>query len=255
VQIAFTETASEGRRSHRAITAMVTNFTKPAGERPSLLKHHEVQTLFHEFGHVMHSICANSAYGRLNWTWTAVEQDFLEIPSIMLENWVWEEEVLNRISSHYVSRTRLPSDLLAKMLSIRNLDAGLTWSRLIAMSMVDMRLHDENPPDHALFEEIWKQAKEKYFGVKHTEGTDPLANWMHLTSGYNAGYYGYVWSKVYSDDMFTRFSNEGVLSKRVGKDLRRHVLEPCAALEGRKMLELFLGREPDPTKFLKQVGA
>jgi len=248
LQIAHTY--EDGSRQH-TVVAMVTNFTKPTPDRPSLLKHSEVKTFFHEFGHVMHAICSANRFSRLNWTWSAVEQDFLEAPSMMLENWVWQKEVLSRISEHHVTKEPLPDHLLTKMVKAKNADAGYHYERLTFMSLYDMIIHTTNDLklDEEFLVNLWENLKLKHTKVEHTKGTFPPTWWQHLTTGYDAGYYGYLWSLVFSVDMFTIFEEKGVLSSDVGKQFRKFILEPCARDDGEAMLANFLQRNPSEKAF------
>lgn len=108
--------------ANRAVTCMITNFTPPNDTEPSLLSYSEVVTFFHEFGHVMHSICSNSAYHRLNWTWTAVEHDFLEVPSKMFENWLQEPHILKQISGHFETGEPIPDELVKNLIDADNVN-------------------------------------------------------------------------------------------------------------------------------------
>jgi Zn-dependent oligopeptidase len=248
LQVAFTD---ENGHRHYAASAMVTNFTKPTPEKPSLLKFKEVTTLFHEFGHVMHSILANATYSRLNWRWNAVEQDFLEAPSMMFENWCYEEEVLAKISSHYQTGEVMPKDLQRNLVKAKIANLGFLYRRLIFMSLFDLAVH--SPNGHTDIENKWIELKLKHTKIPHVPGTAPYATWQHLTTGYNAGYYGYLWSEVISKDLYSRFQKEGVLSKVVGSELRRYILEPCAAKGASQLLTDFLKRNFNSEAFFKAL--
>jgi len=247
VQIAY----GTGENRQCAKSAMVANLSKPTSQKPSLLKFSEVKTFFHEFGHVMHSICSKSKYSRLNWTWSAVEQDFLETPSMMLENWVYEPEILNKISSHYEDGSPLPHFFITQLIKAKNSGAALSWKRLIFMALFDMAIH--SPNGYHNLEETWVKNRKIHFPIEFSADTKPYASWMHLTTGYDAGYYGYLWSQVFSKDLFTAFKANGILSSIVGMRFRKTILEPCAIQEGGEMLRAFLGREPNDTAFLEDL--
>jgi Zn-dependent oligopeptidase len=249
-------TNDEGKRV-RAASAMITNFTKPTSDKPSLLKFSEVRTFFHEFGHVMHSILSDSKYLRLNWTWSAVEQDFLEVPSMMLENWVYESAVLNRISGHYQTGKPLPDEQIQNLVRTKAANAAYGHRRLIFMSSFDLALH--SPGGSALdLEATWLELRAKHVpGVPHTMGSAPWASWLHMTTGYNAGYYGYLWSEVFAKDLYAQFKARGPngpLDTELGTKFRKDILEPCAILPGSQMLLQFLGREPNSDAFLQELG-
>lgn len=122
-----------------AIAAMVANFTKPTTDKPSLLNHQEVETYFHEFGHVMHQICSNAKISRFSGT--HVERDFVEAPSQMLENWCWETEPLKKMSGHYQDGSPLPDDMIKTLVASRNANAGLLNMRQIVLATLDQRIH------------------------------------------------------------------------------------------------------------------
>ena len=230
------------------MSAIVANFTKPTPDTPSLLRHSEVQTLFHEFGHILHQVMTRARFVRFSGT--SVERDFVEAPSQMLEHWTWDPKVLAGFTSHVESGEPLPAALVERMVAAKNVGSGLHYLRQLYFARLDMAYHREGreKDTDALAEEL-----HPINGFPFTPDTHFQAGFGHLF-GYDAGYYGYLWSQVFGDDMYTRFEDEDADEAVVGADYRRMILERGGVVDGGDMLREFLGRDPTPAAFLRDIG-
>jgi thimet oligopeptidase len=232
------------------IAAMVANFQKPTTNQPSLLTHSEVETYFHEFGHLMHVMSNSASYSSFGLN--GVLPDFIETPSMMFQNWVWKEEVLSLLSGHYEDPDKkLPSELLKKLIAGKLLDIGLFELRQVFFSLIDMIYHTEVPEDTT---SAWFKNYQEIALFTHPEDTYPEAAFGHLMGGYEAGYYGYLWSKVYAEDIFTRFEENGFMDEKTGYEYRLKILAPGGSRDPDELVREFLGRESNSNAFMKSLG-
>lgn len=230
------------------VCAMVANFTKPTKDSPSLLQHSEVETLFHEFGHVLHQNLGRTEMARFSGTNT--ERDFVEAPSQIMENWIWDANVLRRFARHYETGEPIPDELVDQLVAARDLNKGRFYLNQMTYGWWDQQIH--GGPDRDLDEILTKGYEISL--LPHQEGTFAMSSFGHLMGGYDAAYYGYMWSQVFGDDMFSRFEKEGVTNPEVGRAYRREVLGRGGSLDANEMLLNFLGREPTNKSFLKKLG-
>ena len=230
------------------ITAILANFTKPTDTAPSLLRHDEVTTLFHEFGHVLHNSLGHTELTRFSGYNT--EWDFVEAPSQIMEHWCWNADVLRRFARHHETGAAIPDSLVDQLVAARDLHIALAMLRQVSFGKLDMELH--GPGAVKDLDAITRETSE-ITGFPHHDGTFYPASFGHLF-GYDAGYYGYLWAKVFGDDMFSRFEAEGVLSPKVGADYLTKVLRPGGSRDPMEMLRDFLGREPNQQAFLRLLG-
>ena len=230
------------------VSAILANFTPPSADRPALLRHSEVETLFHEFGHILHMSLSRATYARFSGAET--EWDFVEAPSQIMEHWTWEPTVLGRFARHHATGEPIPDDLVRDMRRARWVNVGLRLAMQAFYGQVDLALHgsaDAVDPDEAL------RRTYAVTGLPYPEGTFMLGGFGHLMD-YDAGYYGYLWAEVIGDDMFGRFAREGVTSPAVGADYRREILEPNGTRDASDLVRAFLGREPSNEEFLRLRG-
>ena len=230
--------------------AIVANLNKPSKDTPSLLKHGEVETLFHEFGHVLHNALTKSKYKAFSGT--SVSWDFVEAPSQMLERWVWNPTVLKQISKHYKTGEPLPDELIKRMLDAKNFGAGGTYLRQNFFAQYDMTLHtaSKTPDTTKLYFDLTKKIR----ALPLTKNTYPQASFGHIMGGYDAGYYGYLWSEVIAEDFFSQFEKNGIFNPQIGLKFRREILEKGGSEDEEKLVENFLGRPAQNGPFLKSIG-
>ncbi|ORZ38746.1 thimet oligopeptidase [Catenaria anguillulae PL171] len=247
------ELADGGKQS--PVAAMKCNFTKPTADTPSLFKHDEVVTYYHEFGHVMHTLLSSTKYSRFHGT--SVATDFVEAPSQMLENFVWQPTILKKLSSHWQTGEPIPDELVERLVKTEHVNDGLFNLRQLFFGLYDMNLHTRSVDDSKDVDST-KLYNDMFEEITLVKGSSELSHrqstFDHIMGGYDAGYYSYLWSKVFASDIFTRFEKEGLENAQVGRDYRDKVLLPGASKDEMSLIVDFLGREPNPDAFLKAIG-
>lgn len=232
--------------------ALVCNFTEPTKTKPSLLNHDEVETLFHEFGHLLHQLLTTSPLSCM--AGTSVARDFVEAPSQILENWCWERDMLKSFAHHHETGEPIPDELVDKMLAVKHLNSGIDNEIQVFYSTIDMTYHDGLVPESE--EDTTRELarlQEERTRFRYLEGTCMQASFDHLT-GYAAGYYGYLWSKVYAQDMFSVFQEKGLLDEGAGRRFRDRILAPGDTEPPMELVTSFLGRDPRSDAFLRSLG-
>ncbi len=233
------------------IAAIVANLNPPTKDRPSLLSHDDVETLFHEFGHVMHMTLTKAKYASLSGA--SVAGDFVEAPSQMLENWVWQPEILRMITAHYSDHSKKMSDeLIEKLIRSRKFNQAYGFNGQLLYGIYDLTLH-QSPKDldvTVTFQRLYKEI----MLMDLLPDTHFPASFGHIMGGYDAGYYGYLWSNVYAFDMFTLFENGKLLSPQVGLKYRQTILEKGNLKEASVLLQDFLNRKPNSNAFFRYLG-
>ena len=240
--------------NHRPIIVNVGNFTKPTSDKPSLLTMDEVETMFHEFGHALHGLLAQSTYPGLSGT--SVVRDFVELPSQIMENWCWEPEVMKTYAKHYKTGELMPQALMDKIQKAGTFNQGFINTELLAASLLDMDYHslkDTTAIDVNQFEantmkrigmipEIIVRYRSPYF--KHI-----------FEGGYSAGYYSYTWAAVLDADAYQAFKETGdIFNKDVATAFRKNILEKGDSDEPMKLYKTFRGADPNPDALLKKRG-
>ncbi|GAA5809519.1 hypothetical protein MFLAVUS_002928 [Mucor flavus] len=231
------------------IAAMVANFTKPSADKPSLLKHDEVITLFHELGHVMHHLCSRTKYARFHGT--SVEGDFVEAPSQMLENWCFDFKSLKYLTAHFETGEPISDEIIDRIVKSKNVDAAMLNLRQLFFGIYDMKIHTSDDVNLDTTK-VYNELREKISLTAAPEGSFGQAAFGHLMGGYDVGYYGYMWSKVFSSDMFFSKFQENTLSPEVGYSYRKNILEKGSSRDGMDLLKAFLGREPSSEAFMRE---
>ena len=230
------------------ISAIVMNVPRGTSDAPALLRHDDVETLFHEFGHVLHEVLGRNAYFRTS-MW-GVEEDFAEAISQIMENWAWDARILRRFARHHQTGAPLPEALARRIEGSRNVDLGSNYLRtFISYGDLDLRLHGPDPVDI----EVAMSAADATRLLPTVEGSFWPASFGHIMAGYDAGYYGYLWSLVYGDDLWSRFEAEGITDPTVGADYRRDLLECGGMRDAEAMVESFLGRPSSNEAFLRRL--
>ncbi|KAF8311667.1 metallopeptidase MepB [Cantharellus anzutake] len=234
------------------VACMVANLAKPTPSRPALMRHDDVVTYFHEMGHVFHGLLSRTTFGRFHGT--SVARDFVEAPSQMLENWCWEPSVLRRVSSHYETKQPLPDDLIEKLIKSRYVNIGLFSLRQLFFGTFDIKVHTDTTGEIQDYSKFWCDLREQVSLVKTGDKITPgQGSFGHITGGYDAGYYGYLYSQVFSADMYETVFKKDPMSAESGKRYRHEILLPGGSRDEMDSLKAFLGREPNSDAFLKSI--
>jgi thimet oligopeptidase len=238
----------------RPVCALICNFPAPTADHPPLMSHMDVETIFHEFGHAMHTILTRAQYVRFSGT--SVPGDFVEAPSQMLENWVWDKRVLDSFAADYRDPAKkIPAEILAKLKEAKLATEGTRYRRQLAFGMLDLALHTQIHDTNATETlPLSNQVLGDVF-LPLAPDTAFVAYFGHII-GYGAGYYGYAWADAIAADMATVFENapDGYYDQTVGMRLRREIYEPGDSRDVNVSIEKFLGRPRSVEPFLKQIG-
>jgi len=240
---------AQGKEIH-PVTTVVCNFTKPTADKPSLLSLDEVETLFHEFGHALDGLLAENTYPE-----TFVARDFVELPSQIMEHWATEPQVLKMYASHYKTGEKIPEELIDKIENSAYFNQGFANVEFLAAAMLDMAYHTLEEPredmdvmnfeeeylsNAGLIPEILSRYRSTYF--------------RHITGGYDAGYYSYLWSAVLDNDAFEAFRENGLFDTETASKFRENILEKNGIDDPAELYKAFRGRDPEIAPLLKNRG-
>ncbi len=237
----------------RPFVQIVTNFTKPTENTPSLLTFDEVTTILHEFGHGLHGLLAEGSYTDL--TGTSVARDFVELPSQIMENWAYEPEFLNSFAKHYQTGEVIPQELVDKIIAAKNYLAGYSSVRQLQFGIIDMAWHSGNDISNADVAEFEKAVLEPSKVIALIDGTAQSPSFTHIFSGgYSAGYYSYKWAEVLEADAFSLFKEKGIFNKEVAASFRENILSKGDLEDADVLFRAFRGRDPRPEALLEKSG-
>lgn len=243
----------EGALNSRPHISIVCNFTKPTATKPSLLTFNEVTTLFHEFGHALHGMLADTTYPNLSGT--NVYWDFVELPSQILENWCFEKEALTLFAKHYQTEEPIPMELIQKIKDSSNFLEGMTTLRQLSFGMLDMAYHAQNPTDIGSVKEFENKAFGKTKLYPDIKENCMSTAFSHIfQGGYSAGYYSYKWAEVLDADAFEAFKEAGIFNKEVAAKFKNHVLSQGGTEKPMTLYKKFRGKEPTVDALLKRAG-
>mgnify|MGYP003674982057 FL=1 len=240
-------------KNDRPHISIVCNFTKPTASKPSLLTFNEVTTLFHEFGHALHGMLANTHYPSLSGT--SVYWDFVELPSQILENWCYEKETLELFATHYKTGEVIPMEYVEKIKDSATFLEGMATLRQLSFGMLDMAWHGSDPSgikEVKAFEVAAFDDTQLYPDVKENCMSTSFSHIFQ--GGYSAGYYSYKWAEVLDADAFALFKQEGIFNKKVADRFKGFVLSQGGTMDPMELYIKFRGQKPDPEALLKRAG-
>ncbi len=237
----------------RPHVSIVCNFTKPTETKPSLLTFDEVTTLFHEFGHALHGMCANTQYGSMSGT--SVYWDFVELPSQILENWCYEKECLDLFAKHYITGEAIPESYIQKIKDSSNFHSGLATIRQIGLGMLDMAWHSKDPKNIMDVKEFEVMVTAQTDLMPSVKESSTSCSFSHVFSGgYSSGYYSYKWAEVIDADAFEAFLEKGIFNKEVAHLFYTHILCAGGSEHPALLYQRFRGRDADPKALLRRAG-
>ncbi len=242
----------EGGQDVRPHVINVCNFTRPTETMPSLLTFREVETLFHEFGHALHSMLSHAKYETVSGT--SVAWDFVELPSQFMENFCQEPDVLKMFAKHYQTGEVIPADYIEKIRASSNFLAGIGTARQVNLGLTDLAWHGQAPTGESV-SEVESKVAEQTEVYPLVPGTAVSPAFAHIfAGGYSAGYYSYLWSEVLDADAFDAFKEKGIFNPEVAKSFRENILSKGGSEKAEVLYRRFRGRDPKPEAMLRRAG-
>jgi peptidyl-dipeptidase Dcp len=242
----------EEKEGVRPLIYNVASFTKPAGDTPSLLTIDEAKTMFHEFGHALHGLLTQCKYQGVSGT--AVAQDFVELPSQIMEHWTVEPEVLKVYARHYKTGETIPDSLVAKIENQALFNQGFMTTELLAAALLDMEFHNLKSTDSLDVMAFEKQLMDKLGLIPQIAPRYRATYFRHIMGGYDAGYYSYLWAERLDADAFEAFKEHGIFDPATAQSFRKNILEKGGSDDPMKLYVTFRGAEPSLEPLLKNRG-
>ena len=237
------------------VAYMTCNFTPPVGDKPALLTHDEVETLFHEFGHGLHHMLTQVDYVAISGI-NGVAWDAVELPSQFMENYCWQREALDLFAAHHETGEKIPEALYQRMLAAKNFQSGMTMVRQLEFALFDFRIHREfDPQQGGRIAEILRQVQDQVAVIKPPAWGRFAHAFSHIfAGGYAAGYYSYKWAEVLSADAFSLFEEQGIFDQATGQSFLHNILEKGGSRDAMDLFVAFRGREPQIDALLRHTG-
>ena len=242
----------EQQEGVRPLIYNVASFTKPAGDLPSLLTIDEARTMYHEFGHALHGLLTQCKYKGVSGT--SVAQDFVELPSQIMEHWAVEPEVLKMYAKHYQTREVIPDSLIAKIENQALFNQGFMTTELLAAAILDMEMHCLTTMEGFDVLQFEKQLMDKLGLIPQVAPRYRSTYFNHIMGGYAAGYYSYIWAERLDTDAFEAFKEHGLFDQATATSFRKNILEKGGSDDPMKLYVTFRGAEPSLDALLKTRG-